>query len=75
MRDEDIADALSLSQHTVRRGLSHDHPGSHRHVSNIYARVGCATRAAAVAKVRSNLRLGRQHPHDLGIDHREVVIQ
>ena len=39
MRDGDIANALSLSQHTV-----------HRHVSNIYAKLGCSTRAAAVAK-------------------------
>jgi LuxR family transcriptional regulator, maltose regulon positive regulatory protein len=39
MRDGDIADALSLSQHTV-----------HRHVSNIYVKLGCSTRAAAVAK-------------------------
>ena len=39
MRDGDIADALSLSQHTV-----------HRHVSNIHAKLGCSTRAAAVAK-------------------------
>lgn len=37
MRDGDIASALSLSQHTV-----------HRHVSNIYAKLGCSTRAAAV---------------------------
>ena len=39
MRDGDIANALSLSQHTV-----------HRHVSNIYSKLGCSTRAAAVAK-------------------------
>ena len=39
MRDGDIAHALSLSQHTV-----------HRHVSNIHAKLGCSTRAAAVAK-------------------------
>jgi ATP/maltotriose-dependent transcriptional regulator MalT len=39
MRDGDVANALSLSQHTV-----------HRHVSNIYAKLGCSTRAAAVAK-------------------------
>ncbi len=39
MRDGDIANALSLSRHTV-----------HRHVSNIYAKLGCSTRAAAVAK-------------------------
>jgi ATP/maltotriose-dependent transcriptional regulator MalT len=39
MRDEDVANALRLSRHTV-----------HRHVSNIYAKLGCSTRAAAVAK-------------------------
>jgi LuxR family transcriptional regulator, maltose regulon positive regulatory protein len=39
MRDGDVANALMLSQHTV-----------HRHVSNIYAKLGCSTRAAAVAK-------------------------
>jgi ATP/maltotriose-dependent transcriptional regulator MalT len=39
MRDGDIANALSLSRHTV-----------HRHVSNIYAKLGCSTRTAAVAK-------------------------
>jgi ATP/maltotriose-dependent transcriptional regulator MalT len=39
MRDGDIANALTLSRHTV-----------HRHVSNIYAKLGCSTRAAAVAK-------------------------
>jgi DNA-binding NarL/FixJ family response regulator len=39
MRDRDIAAALTLSEHTV-----------HRHVSNIYAKLGCSTRAAAVAK-------------------------
>jgi LuxR family transcriptional regulator, maltose regulon positive regulatory protein len=39
MRDGDVVDALSLSPHTV-----------HRHVSNIYAKLGCSTRAAAVAK-------------------------
>jgi LuxR family transcriptional regulator, maltose regulon positive regulatory protein len=39
MRDADIADALSLSRHTV-----------HRHVSNIYAKLDCSTRAAAVTK-------------------------
>jgi LuxR family transcriptional regulator, maltose regulon positive regulatory protein len=38
-RDRDIADALTLSEHTV-----------HRHVSNIYAKLGCSTRAAAVAR-------------------------
>jgi LuxR family transcriptional regulator, maltose regulon positive regulatory protein len=45
MRDRDIADALTLSEHTV-----------HRHVSNIYAKLGCSTRAAAVAKA-NKLRL------------------
>jgi ATP/maltotriose-dependent transcriptional regulator MalT len=39
MRDRDIAAALTLSEHTV-----------HRHVSNIHAKLGCSTRAAAVAK-------------------------
>jgi len=39
MRDRDIAATLTLSEHTV-----------HRHVSNIYAKLGCSTRAAAVAK-------------------------
>ncbi|MGH2949358.1 MAG: LuxR C-terminal-related transcriptional regulator [Solirubrobacteraceae bacterium] len=39
MRDREIAAALTLSEHTV-----------HRHVSNIYAKLGCSTRAAAVAK-------------------------
>jgi LuxR family maltose regulon positive regulatory protein len=39
MRDGDVANALRLSRHTV-----------HRHVSNIYAKLGCSTRAAAVAK-------------------------
>ena len=39
MRDGDIANALCLSRHTV-----------HRHVSNIYVKLGCSTRAAAVAK-------------------------
>jgi len=45
MRDGDIAAALTLSEHTV-----------HRHVSNIYAKLGCSTRAAAVAKA-SELKL------------------
>jgi DNA-binding NarL/FixJ family response regulator len=45
MRDKDIAAALTLSEHTV-----------HRHVSNIYAKLGCSTRAAAVTKA-SELRL------------------
>lgn len=39
MRDRDIADALHLSEHTV-----------HRHVSNVYAKLGCSTRAAAVTR-------------------------
>jgi LuxR family transcriptional regulator, maltose regulon positive regulatory protein len=39
LTDKEIAAALVLSQHTV-----------HRHVSNIYAKLGCSTRAAAVAK-------------------------
>lgn len=39
MRDGDIAAALSLSRHTI-----------HRHVANIYAKLGCSTRAAAVVK-------------------------
>jgi LuxR family transcriptional regulator, maltose regulon positive regulatory protein len=38
LSDQEIADRLVLSQHTV-----------HRHVANIYARLGCSTRAAAVA--------------------------
>ena len=45
MRDRDIADALTVSEHTV-----------HRHVSNIYGKLGCSTRAAAVAKA-NELRL------------------
>lgn len=39
LTDREIAAALVLSQHTV-----------HRHVSNIYAKLGCSTRAAAVTK-------------------------
>jgi len=40
-----IAEALTISEHTV-----------HRHVANIYARLGCSTRAAAVAEAgRLNL--------------------
>jgi LuxR family maltose regulon positive regulatory protein len=39
LRDRGIADALALSEHTV-----------HRHVANIYVKLGCSTRAAAVAK-------------------------
>jgi ATP/maltotriose-dependent transcriptional regulator MalT len=37
--DRDIADRLMLSEHTV-----------HRHVANIYVRLGCSSRAAAVAE-------------------------
>ena len=37
--DKDIADRLVLSEHTV-----------HRHVANIYLRLGCSSRAAAVAR-------------------------
>ena len=36
--DKDIADRLVLSEHAV-----------HRHVANIYLRLGCSSRAAAVA--------------------------
>jgi DNA-binding NarL/FixJ family response regulator len=36
--DKEIATRLLLSEHTV-----------HRHVANIYTRLGCSTRAAAVA--------------------------
>lgn len=39
LTDKQIAAALVLSQHTV-----------HRHVSNIYTKLGCSTRAAAVAQ-------------------------
>jgi LuxR family maltose regulon positive regulatory protein len=42
--DKDIAARLTLSEHTV-----------HRHVANIYVRLGCASRAAAVAQAN---RLG-----------------
>jgi LuxR family transcriptional regulator, maltose regulon positive regulatory protein len=44
LTDREIAAKLVLSQHTV-----------HRHVSNIYAKLDCSTRAAAVAKAN---RLG-----------------
>ena len=37
--DRDIAERLVLSEHTV-----------HRHVANIYVRLGCSSRAAAVAE-------------------------
>jgi LuxR family transcriptional regulator, maltose regulon positive regulatory protein len=39
LADNEIAERLVLSEHTV-----------HRHVANIYTRLGCSTRAAAVAK-------------------------
>jgi LuxR family transcriptional regulator, maltose regulon positive regulatory protein len=42
--DRDIAARLTLSEHTV-----------HRHVANIYVRLGCSSRAAAVAQAN---RLG-----------------
>jgi DNA-binding CsgD family transcriptional regulator len=38
LSDRDIAAELTISDHTV-----------HRHVANIYAKLGCSTRAAAVA--------------------------
>jgi LuxR family transcriptional regulator, maltose regulon positive regulatory protein len=37
--DRDIAERLVISEHTV-----------HRHVANIYTRLGCSTRAAAVSR-------------------------
>ena len=40
--DKDIATRLLLSEHTV-----------HRHIANIYTRLGCSTRAAAVAQAGS----------------------
>jgi DNA-binding NarL/FixJ family response regulator len=40
--DRDIAENLMLSEHTV-----------HRHVANIYVRLGCSSRAAAVAEASS----------------------
>lgn len=39
LSDREIADRLVLSPHTV-----------HRHVANVYARLGCSSRAAAVAE-------------------------
>lgn len=39
LTDRQIADELVLSRHTV-----------HRHVANIYAKLGCSSRAAAVAR-------------------------
>jgi LuxR family transcriptional regulator, maltose regulon positive regulatory protein len=39
LSDQQIAERLVLSEHTV-----------HRHLSNIYTRLGCSTRAAAVAR-------------------------
>ncbi len=44
LSDQEVAERLVLSEHTV-----------HRHVANIYTRLGCSTRAAAVA---SATRLG-----------------
>ena len=38
LSDKDIATRLVLSEHTV-----------HRHIANIYTRLGCSSRAAAVA--------------------------
>jgi LuxR family transcriptional regulator, maltose regulon positive regulatory protein len=38
LSDQEVAERLVLSEHTV-----------HRHVANIYTRLGCSTRAAAVA--------------------------
>ena len=39
LSDQEVAEQLVLSEHTV-----------HRHVANIYTRLGCSTRAAAVAR-------------------------
>ncbi len=39
LTDQEVAERLVLSEHTV-----------HRHVANIYTRLGCSTRAAAVAR-------------------------
>jgi LuxR family transcriptional regulator, maltose regulon positive regulatory protein len=39
LSDQEVAERLVLSEHTV-----------HRHVANIYTRLGCSTRAAAVAR-------------------------
>lgn len=39
LTDQEVAEQLMLSEHTV-----------HRHVANIYTRLGCSTRAAAVAR-------------------------
>jgi DNA-binding CsgD family transcriptional regulator len=45
LTDAEIAQRLVLSRHTV-----------HRHVQNAYARLGCSSRAAAVAEAhRLNL--------------------
>ncbi len=45
LSDQEIAERLVLSEHTV-----------HRHVANIYTRLGCSSRAAAVAQAsRRNL--------------------
>lgn len=40
LSDQEIAERLVLSEHTV-----------HRHLANIYTRLGCSSRAAAVAQV------------------------
>jgi ATP/maltotriose-dependent transcriptional regulator MalT len=45
LTDKEIAAELVLSRHTV-----------HRHVANIYAKLGCSTRAAAVARAADLLR-------------------
>jgi LuxR family maltose regulon positive regulatory protein len=37
--DREIAERLVISEHTV-----------HRHMANIYSRLGCSTRAAAVSR-------------------------
>jgi DNA-binding NarL/FixJ family response regulator len=39
LTDRQIAERLVLSHHTV-----------HRHVANVYAKLGCSSRAAAVAR-------------------------
>ncbi len=44
LTDRQIAVRLVLSEHTV-----------HRHLANVYARLGCSSRAAAVAQLN---RLG-----------------
>lgn len=47
LTDQQIADELVLSRHTV-----------HRHVANIYAKLGCSSRAAAVARATELGALG-----------------